>query len=142
MSSTRDPRPQVYVAYRATPRLGYRPVPDRAAITFLHATTPIERNSRLRGPWIEGDSMHAWAARRTLVVETIRAMPLWEVTIGQLLAEGLSGDRETRRTLWNERWGQITRPPWATAPIDGPCAWSRNPMVWVIAHAVAETRTR
>jgi len=34
---------QTYVLYRATPRIGYRPVPDRASITYLDDSTPLTR---------------------------------------------------------------------------------------------------
>ena len=48
---------QVYVAYQATPRAGYRPVPDKARITYLDESTPLERNRHLLGPWQPAETM-------------------------------------------------------------------------------------
>lgn len=50
---------QTHVYYRATPRVGYRPVPDKAEMTYLHESTPLTdfhrsgfRNARrMRRQW-------------------------------------------------------------------------------------------
>jgi hypothetical protein len=67
---------QQYVAYEATPRMGYRPVPDMARITFLDDSSPLESNRRLLGPWQPAETMqrehwglvllvsHVWLDRR------------------------------------------------------------------------------
>ena len=54
---------QTYVAYEATPRRGYRPEPDRAAITFLDDSSPLSQNPRLLGPWEAAETMPLWASR-------------------------------------------------------------------------------
>ena len=71
---------QTYVAYAATPRQGYRPVPDRAQITYLDETTPLESNPRLRGPWRSSVHMSRWASRITLEVTDLRAERVQAIT--------------------------------------------------------------
>lgn len=115
---------QAYVAYRATPRHGFRPIPDHAPITFLDDSTPLDRNPKLLGPWSPAEEMPAWASRRTIVVEAIRATPLHDVTGAQLIAEGLCIDFAARRLLWDETYG------------DG--SFDMNPWVWAIMHKTAE----
>lgn len=59
---------QTYVAYRATPREGYRPVPDRQHVTYLDASTPLDSNPNLLGPWKSPAIMPHWASRLTVEV--------------------------------------------------------------------------
>ncbi len=52
-------RELTYVAYRATPRVGFRPVPDRSTIIYLDESSAIEpvRDMHLLGPWESTDAM-------------------------------------------------------------------------------------
>ena len=63
---------QVYVAYEATPRVGYRPVPDKARITYLLESTPLDRNRKLFGPWLPAELMPRWASRLSVEVAALR----------------------------------------------------------------------
>ena len=71
---------QVYVAYEATPRKGYRPVPDDTAMTYLHETSPISQNHRLQGPWRPANTMPSWASRLALGIENVKVQRLHETT--------------------------------------------------------------
>lgn len=135
---------QTYVAYAATPRVGFRPRPDRARITFLHETTPLERNPKLLGPWSPASAMERWASRLSLQIigiERVRAADLPEATI---LFEGLTVGtvaamlglqpwpmRAGHPTLWNAR-GQLYD------SIYGAGAWDRNPSLWSLHVEVLE----
>jgi hypothetical protein len=56
---------QTYVAYRATPRIGFRPE-DRQRIVFLYDSTPLEYNRNLLGPWRSPVSMPRLFSRLTV----------------------------------------------------------------------------
>lgn len=78
-----------YVAYEATPRRGYRPVPDRAAITYLLDSTPLRMNRELHGPWQPAATMPLWASRFTfrnggVRVELVSGVWTWVVTVGRV----------------------------------------------------------
>ena len=70
---------QVYVAYETTPKRGYRPVPDRAAITYLHESTPVTDDPRLCGPWKRAVTMPRWASRFTLRLAAVRVERVGDV---------------------------------------------------------------
>ncbi len=67
---------QVYVAYKATPRKGYRPKPDKASITYLHESTPLSSNRHLVGPWRQAMLMPQWASRIHRVVTKVRVVDI------------------------------------------------------------------
>lgn len=63
---------QTYAAHEATPRIGYRPVPDKARITYLDESTPLDRNPKLRGPWKPAVEMPRWASRLSVSISAVR----------------------------------------------------------------------
>jgi len=125
---------QTYVAYEATPRVGYRPVPDRARITYLDESTPLERDPHLLGPWKPSIHMPRAFSRIVLEVTSIRAERLQNITEIGAENEGLTeiawgvytnGHEDTRdpikafRWLWDEINGDRA-------------SWASNPWVWVV----------
>jgi hypothetical protein len=64
------PWQQVYVAYQATVREGFRASPDRARITYLDETSAIDATTdrRLLGPWSQAMDMPRDFSRITLEV--------------------------------------------------------------------------
>lgn len=79
---------QVYVAYEATPRVGYRPVPDKARITYLDESTPLGRNSHLLGPWEPAEKLDAAHAR---IVRPLLAVTVERTETGWVWALELAG---------------------------------------------------
>lgn len=130
---------QTYVAYAATPRVGYRPIPDRADITYLDESTPIERNPRLLGPWKPSIHLPRAYSRITLDVTDVRVQRLREITEEDAKAEGIPtttaehtfvkcfrdpAERAAERIKrYAELWDAING---ARSP------WSSNPWVWAI----------
>lgn len=117
---------QTYVAYAATPRQGYRPKPDRARITYLDESTPLESNRRLLGPWKPGIHMPRWASRLTLAITDVRVERLHEITKTDARAEGVEasmGDPMSCRDAFAALWDSING---KRAP------WSSNPWLWVL----------
>jgi hypothetical protein len=134
---------QTYVAYAATPRQGYRPKPDKARITYLDESTPLESDRRLLGPWKPGIHMPRWASRLTLTITSVRAERLQDISEADAKAEGaacriapggdlagafagLGGEIHYRahfRDLWDAINGE-------RAP------WSSNPWVWCVSFEV------
>lgn len=107
---------QTYVAYAATPREGYRPKPDKAAITYLHPSTPLERNPELLGPWRPSIHMPKWASRITLRVTNVRVERVSDITDADAIAEGIESDdpRGAFAQLWESVYGKTA--PWASSP--------------------------
>lgn len=84
---------QIYVAYRANPRIDYRPIPDKARICYLDESTPIESNKELLGPWKSSMFMPEWAARLFIEIVEVRVQSLQEITELDARAEGCRGVR-------------------------------------------------
>lgn len=122
---------QTYVAYAATPREGYRPRPDRARVTYLDESTPLESNRRLLGPWKPSIHMPRWASRLTPSVASVRVERLQEISEEDARAEGvevLDDDggqpwKDDARTAFRLLWDGLNgkRAPWAS-----------NPWVWAV----------
>lgn len=138
---------QTYVAYRATPRTGFRPVPDRAAITYLDESSPIEDNRQLLGPWKPGIHLRRDHARITLDIKAIRVERLQDITEDDALAEGVELGVPVP-TIVNGEPSEVTYFNARTAfahlwcSVNGPDAWKSNPWVWVVVFARSTTATR
>jgi hypothetical protein len=78
---------QIYVAYEATPGKGYRPVPDRAAITWFDEGGKPDywHARRLERPWRPAETMPAATSRLALRNRGVRAVLdgvwQWVVTV-------------------------------------------------------------
>ena len=146
---------QTYVAYRATPRTGFRPVPDRAAITYLDESTPIESNRDLIGPWKPGIHLRRDWARIWLDIVAVRVERLQDISEADALAEGVVSGRIPADENGPERSGyvlahddgQCTLYPSAReafaagwCSINGAESWASNPWVWVVEFKRAEAR--
>lgn len=83
---------QTYVAYRATPRSGYRPIPDKAEICFLDESTSLMHNSHLLGPWRSPVTMPREASRLLLELTDVRVERLQEISASDVKAEGVVFD--------------------------------------------------
>lgn len=136
---------QTYVAYAATPRKGFRPEPDRAAITYLDDSTPIERNPRLMGPWRPSIFMPRAASRITLDIVSVRVERLQDITQADARMEGVAtADGTPFGASWDGHLDGVLCGPrvrfaelWDT--INGKRAtWVSNPWVWVIGLKRAE----
>lgn len=141
---------QTYVAYRATPRVGYRPIPDRQRITYLDESTPLERNRELLGPWKSPRFMPRWASRITLEIVNVRVQRLQDITDDDARAEGVEPytppaghvSPEPHRIpfadLWDSINGKRRRRRWDSVSeqwrvvIDESARWELNPWVWAI----------
>jgi hypothetical protein len=136
---------QVYVAYQATPRIGYRPKPDRATITYLDESTPLDRNRNLLGPWKPSIHMPRPYSRISLAIASVRLERLQDITEADAIAEGIGFDGTyylgathpvkgtskvfpTAVQAFESLWDSINaeRAPWAS-----------NPWLWVITFARA-----
>lgn len=135
---------QTYVAYRATPRIGYRPVPDRARITYLDESAPLESDKRLLGPWRSPMFMPRWASRITLEVTDVRVQRLQEISEDDARAEGItpfstrypSYGRDQRLTTGEPATAAEYRASYAVRwdELNGDRApWVSNPWVWAIS---------
>lgn len=145
---------QTYVAYAATPREGFRPVPDRARITYLDEATPLERNPRLLGPWKPSIHIPRSLSRIDLELEAVRAEQLQAMTDDAARAEGVTPIGKVGCPCEGEEedpgphvagcsWGDpdidpVTDPHLAAFrvlwdAINGKrAAWASNPWVWVL----------
>ncbi len=144
---------QTYVAYRATPRVGFRPVPDRAAITYLDESTPIESDRNLLGPWKPGIHLRRDWARIWLDIVAVRVERLQDISEADALAEGVVSGRIPADENGPERIGYVlahddgkctlypsARDAFAAGwcSINGAESWNANPLVWVVEFKRAE----
>jgi len=134
---------QKYVYYAATPRVGYRAVPDRERIVYLDSSTPLTE-WHARG-WRPSIRMPRWASRITLEITDVRVQRLQEISEEDARAEGvdaldgaldavelcrvaklIGGCPEDARTWFAVLWDSINgkRPG---------CSWDANPWVWVVS---------
>jgi hypothetical protein len=119
---------QTYVAYRATPRQGFRPRPDRAAITFLDESTPLHRyHESLIGPWRPSIFMPRAFSRLTLEITTVRVQRVQDIGQGDACAEGCPSGIEP--TGWFSRLWDGVRSGERLKRGEG---WNANPWVWAI----------
>lgn len=115
---------QTYVYYKATPREGYRPRPDKQRIVYLDDSTPLDE-FYLTG-WRSPLHMPRWASRITLEVTDVRVERLQAISEEDARAEGLALEGLIKpghaagcfARLWDE--------------IHGAGAWDENPWVWAI----------
>lgn len=120
---------QTYVAYRATPRVGYRPVPDKQRICYLDDSSPLERNKELLGPWRPSIFMPRMFSRITLEITDVRVQRLHEISEADARAEGcrgvhgavgqtIPGPPLTARDDFAGLWDRINgkRVPWESSP--------------------------
>jgi hypothetical protein len=144
---------QTYVYYAATPRVGFRPVPDRARITYLVESSPL--TEWYTSGWRPSIHMPRWASRLLLEVTEVRVERLQDITEEDARAEGLKKLSKDGGITWKfgipdrdglpgedddgQHWHE-----WATDPrkafaklwdrINGDRAsWASNPWVWVVS---------
>ena len=141
-----DDGPQTYVAYAATPRVGYRSVPDRARICYLDESTPIDSDSRLLGPWRPSIFMPRVASRIDLEIVNVRVERLQDITEEDARAEGIGRvrqyDEDDKLVDPHSPNSYGYTPPLATYAgsfeigwdtINGKRApWASNPWVWAL----------
>lgn len=134
---------QIYVAYKATPRLGFRAEPDGKEITYLEESTPLERNPNLLGPWNNPRFMPKWAARIRLVLTEVRVQSLQDISEADAKAEGCPPFFERYEGIGRDQricTGELAREqPYRACyaciwdEINGDRAlWSTNPWVWAL----------
>lgn len=130
---------QLYVAYRATPRQGFRAKPDRVTITYVEDGAPIDPQYQpnLVGPWRRSTQMPSHASRIWLEVTHVEVQRLHDVTEDQAQAEAVqpfvllrkgypskhAADIETlsyREGLY-QAWQRTSQ---------GRLTWQRNPWLW------------
>lgn len=134
----RDHCHQIYVAYRASPRFGFRPHPDRAAIQFLHESSPIEGDKRLTGPWTPAIHMPRTFSRIALEVVEVRAQQLHDISEDDARAEGVDPVVYERRTYPSKHAATVETRSYvdgfaeAWAQINGADSWAANPWVWAV----------
>jgi hypothetical protein len=123
---------QVYVAYRATPRVGFRPEPDKKRIVFLDESTPLEYNKNLLGPWKPSLHMPRWASRILLEIDEIKVERIQEISGSDAYAEGFQAVEEFNgcfRSVWDSIYeGQGL-------------GWEVNPYVWVVKFHQVEVQS-
>jgi hypothetical protein len=135
---------QRYVAYAATPQRGYRPIPDRASITYLDQSTPLYHNPDLLGPWKPSIFMPRWASRLTLRrTAPLRLERLTAITWQDIRDEGIDcpehdfasgfccSECPALRRAWQEGWDRING---KRAP------FGENPFVYVAEFEVQDVR--
>lgn len=146
---------QTYVAYAATPRRGFRPKPDAAAITYLDESSPLEQNPRLLGPWKPSIHMPRWASRITLEVTGVRVERLQDISEADARAEGVESVSDGRNTGWLDYSGGARGEEYVTPvgraygfasavesfrslweSINGADSWAANPWAWAISFRV------
>jgi hypothetical protein len=138
---------QTYVAYRATPRVGFRPVPDRAQITYLAESSPIEGDRRVNGPWKSPLFLPRDWSRITLEITELRVQRLHEITEEDARAEGVIVG-EPVDMIVNGKPGKVTffnaRDAFAYlwAAINGPGSWKANPWVRALTFKRVEEARR
>lgn len=137
---------QTYVAYRATPRVGFRPIPDRQAITYLDESTPIDSmKPQLLGPWKPGIHLRRDWARITLEITKLRIERLQDITEEDAIAEGVELGVPLD-VLVNGEAGKVEYFNARTAfahlwcSVNGPDSWKANPWVRVVDFKLLDAR--
>lgn len=152
---------QVYVAYRSTPRQGFRPTPDRQIITYLDESTPLERNANLLCPWKPGIHLRRDHARIVLDIVAIRVERLQDISDADAIAEGVElgvpldvmvNGEPSKAVYFDARTAFAHL--WCSVHGDGPktirgtddreivvdYSWKANPWVWVVEFRRVEPR--
>lgn len=137
---------QTYVAYRATPRVGFRPVPDRARIRYLDESSPIEGDRRVNGPWKSPLFLPREWSRITLEVTEIRVQRLQDISDDDARAE--LGDQlgEMQDAIVNGERGRVaffdprTAFAYLWSAINGADSWKANSWVRAITFKRVEER--
>lgn len=136
---------QTYVAFRATPRVGFRPMPDRQAITYLDDSSPIDSDKRLLGPWKPGIHLRRDWARIWLEVVSVRVERLQAISAVDAIAEGV----ELGVPLDAIVNGELTKVHYFDArtafahlwcSVNGQDAWKTNPFVWRVEFKLITDR--
>jgi hypothetical protein len=135
---------QKYVYYAATPRVGYRPVPDRARIIYLDDSSPL--TPFYEGGWKPSIHMPRWASRLTLEMTSVRVEQLKDISEEDAKAEGAVftawGHVHTQKAGWHfgdasshEHCLGTARMAFANIwnHVYGVDAWDRNEWVWAIS---------
>ena len=136
---------QTYVAFRATPRVGFRPIPDRQAITYLDESSAIESNKNLLGPWKPGIHLRRDWARITLEITKLRIERLQDITEEDAIAEGVELGKPLD-VLVNGEPGKVEYFDARTAfahlwcSVNGPDSWKANPWVRVVDFKLLDAR--
>ena len=135
---------QTYVYYAATPRVGYRPVPDRERIVYLDESSPL--TEWYTKEWRTPLFMPRWASRLSLEVAEVRVERLQAIAEADAIAEGMapyvlgnwspeqaltSGERiidSPYRAAYAVAWDEIN---------DRRATWKSNLWVWVLSFKVA-----
>lgn len=80
---------QTYVYYHATPRIGYRPKPDKARIRYLSDDSPLEPKDWYEKGWRSPRYMPRWASRIDLEVLSVLIQRLQDISEEDAKAEGM-----------------------------------------------------
>lgn len=102
-----------------------------------------------KGGWQQSIYMPKEAARIWLEVTDVRVERLQEITVEDVISEGLEADNEIRNPdpsthesikSWNLAWAQyVFRELWDSINLKHGYGWGMNPWVWVISFRRMET---
>jgi hypothetical protein len=141
---------QTYVYYEATPRVGYRPAPDRARIRYLDESSPLTR--KFTSDWRPATAMREEHARAFLVPTLIRLERLHRITDEDARAEGVRPFFERFECIGREQrlnTGELAADAEYRASFachwdhvyDDTALWKENRFVWAIHFELGEVRT-
>lgn len=139
---------QTYVAYKATPRVGFRPIPDRARIRYLDESSPLEDDKRVLGPWKPGIHLPRAFCRIVLDVALVRLERAHDIAEDDARAEGVEPVVYERKVYPSKHAATVESASYRDGferiwgEINGPDSWKANPWVWAITFKRLEEARR